>query len=301
MKILLSLIGRIINSTGGVEKVACDMANAMVERGHDVTILNFEDKEGMPFFRLDKRVKFINLGKGHKLSHFLFNITSFYLDKNNKELKRLLNDCRQIADVVRDEVMAINPDIIITFEKRSEVIFKEFIKLNVPIITMFHFNYDYVLQNKALHYIYEKSACIQVLTRRDLQETKKILKKPEIALIPNAVPQCEEANALDNRRIITVGHIDSKAKRQHLLIEAFALIRNKYPDWLLDIYGDTSFDKDYYEYCCKLIEKHKLKDTIKLCGTTNNIKTKLLNSSIFVFPSAYEGFGIALAEAMSVG
>ena len=92
MKILLSLIGNTIGTTGGVEKVLCNMANAMVARGHEVTILAFENKEGEPFFNLDERVHFLNLGIGHKLSHFLFNITSFYLDKDKKELKRLLTD-----------------------------------------------------------------------------------------------------------------------------------------------------------------------------------------------------------------
>lgn len=50
MRILLSLIGNTIGSTGGVEKVLCNMANAMVERGHEVTIFAFENKAGEPFF-----------------------------------------------------------------------------------------------------------------------------------------------------------------------------------------------------------------------------------------------------------
>lgn len=301
MKILLSLIGNTIGTTGGVEKVLFNMANAMVARGHEVTILTFSNKEGKPFFEIDKRVTFLNLGIGHKLRHFLFNITSFYLDKDKKELKRLRIDCKQIADIIGEKAKSIQADILITFEQRSEVLFKEFIDLKIPIITMFHFNYDNVLRNKQLYYIYEKSNCLQVLTQHDLKETRKLIKSPEIVWIPNAVPQSDKQARLDVKKIITVGRIDPKQKRQHLLIEAFKLLSAKYPEWTLDIYGDTSFNSKYYNQCCELIKKYNLTDKVRFCGTTKDVEGALLNSSIFAFPSAYEGFGLALAEAMSLG
>lgn len=301
MKILLSLIGSTIGTTGGVEKVLCNMANAMVERGHEVTILTFEDKEGKPFFKLDERVNFLNLGIGHKLNHFWFNITSFYLNKDRKEVKRLMNDCQKIADVINNRVSDIHADILITFEQRSEVIFKKFINLNIPIITMFHFDYNTVLRNKLLHYLYEKSNCLQVLTKNDLVATKKLIKNTDIVCIPNAVPQSEKQAQLDAKKIITVGRIDPKQKRQDLLIEAFKIVSEKHSEWKLDIYGDTSFNKNYYNECIELIKKYKLEDKVEFCGITKDVEGVLLNSSIFAFPSACEGFGMALAEGMSVG
>lgn len=133
MKILLSLIGRIINSTGGVEKVACNMANALAERGHEVTLLAFEDKEGKPFFPLRENVKFVNLGKGFKYNHTLFNLKNVFCGRDSKEVKRLLFDCSQIATHIEKRIQYILPDVIITFEKRSDVLFKEFIHFdNTP-------------------------------------------------------------------------------------------------------------------------------------------------------------------------
>lgn len=40
---------------------------------------------------------------------------------------------------------------------------------------------------------------------------------------------------------------------------------------------------------------------IKFYGKTNNIKEQLLDSSIFAFPSSFEGFPLALTEAMAIG
>ena len=36
MRILLLNTYRVVNAKGGTEKVFCDMANAMVEKGHEV-------------------------------------------------------------------------------------------------------------------------------------------------------------------------------------------------------------------------------------------------------------------------
>lgn len=44
-----------------------------------------------------------------------------------------------------------------------------------------------------------------------------------------------------------------------------------------------------------------LDDSFLFCGTTVDIESVLSNASIFVLPSAYEGFSLALTEAMSKG
>lgn len=46
---------------GGVEKVTCELANALIARGHKVTILYRDGKEGNPYFHLDGRVKQVNI------------------------------------------------------------------------------------------------------------------------------------------------------------------------------------------------------------------------------------------------
>lgn len=253
------------------------------------------------FFCLDKRVRFLNLGLGFKISHTVFNLSTFWMDRNNKELKRLLHDAKIIANRVEKEIKAVNADIVVTYEKLSDVMFKEYLKLDIPVVTMFHFNYDDVLKNRKLYYLFEKSDYLQVLTHNDLIETQKLIKKPKIVWIPNVAPQFEERAALNIKTIINIARVEPKQKRQHLLIEAFAKVANKYPDWKVEIYGDTGFNKKYYSECCQLIEKHNLQNRVFFCGTTKDVKAKLLNSAIFAFPSAYEGFGIALAEALSAG
>lgn len=305
MKILLINLWQIIDAKGGTEKVFCNMANAMVERNHKVTAVCLENRGGEPFFALNENVNFINAGIGFKASLNVFQKLQTFLimDKNKRDIYRDrikdLQKAKKIEKIITEE----NPDVIISFNDSATRMLENSIKTRVPVISMFHTYPEAILKyatNDTIKAL-AKSRAIQVLMPSFKKIVVKYVKHGNIICIPNAVPQCESCNVLENKRIITVGRIDPIFKRQHLLIEAFALIRNKYPDWTLDIYGDISYNQDYYKYCCKLIGKYKLKDVVKFCGTTGNIKTKLLNSSVFAFPSAFEGFGLALAEAMSAG
>ena len=51
----------------------------------------------------------------------------------------------------------------------------------------------------------------------------------------------------------------------------------------------------------KRISKAGLENRITLNGTTNDVEHVLAGGDLFVFPSAYEGFGLTPAEAMSKG
>ena len=50
-----------------------------------------------------------------------------------------------------------------------------------------------------------------------------------------------------------------------------------------------------------MIRNKNLQDRVFLKGTSNEIPGILQRCDIFAFPSAYEGFGLALGEAMSMG
>ena len=52
--------------------------------------------------------------------------------------------------------------------------------------------------------------------------------------------------------------------------------------------------------CRKLLIDTKTNKQILFCGTCDNVLKKLETAKIFAFPSAYEGFSLALTEAMSV-
>lgn len=59
--------------------------------------------------------------------------------------------------------------------------------------------------------------------------------------------------------------------------------------------------KSYYKELEHIIKSNKLEQQVFLKGTTDVVPIVLRHSDIFAFPSAHEGFSLALGEAMSIG
>ena len=104
--------------------------------------------------------------------------------------------------------------------------------------------------------------------------------------------------AKDQYRIIYMARLDQH-KQQDLLIKAFALLAPQYPQWEVNLWG--SAEKSKRQELQKLISKLKLEKQVFLRGITAEAQKELLKSDICAFPSAFEGFGLALSEAMAVG
>lgn len=307
MKILLLNLWRVINSKGGAEKVFFNMANALAERGNDIIILALDGKEGTPFFDISSRVRFIDVGYGfrRKLSLKEKIKKMFILNHAQKGMFSETIYDLQKAERLKPVLEREAPDIIIAFNVEATRILINYLGVTCPIITMFHFDPDTILKDitpntkNAL----EKCCCVQVLLPNDIERVKKYLTCKRIEYIPNVVPQhiCPPSEDSRENVIITVARIDSQQKRQHLLIEAFNIVKNCYPTWNVKIYGETDYDKKYYSYCLNLIKKYNLEDKVIFCGTSNDICKNLKRSKIFAFPSSFEGFSLAMTEAMGVG
>lgn len=307
MKILLLDLWRVIKSKGGTEKVLFTMANALVERGYIVTILALDNTLGQPFFDIDARVKFINAGVGYvEKKPCLYRLKRAL--QGSKERRHLYDELLfdpPKAELLGPIIESEKPDIIISYNVEATRILINILKVKCPVITMFHYDPDTILRDitfttkEAL----EKSISIQVLLPSYVAATKKYIKHDNIICIPNIVPQYNiPQNNERQNKIINVARIDGKQKRQHLLIEAFNRIKNDIPDsWIIEFWGETSYNSEYYSYCQKLIKKYSLENRIKFCGSTNNVIEVLLKAKIFVFPSAFEGFSLAMTEAMSAG
>lgn len=307
MKILLLNLWRVIESKGGTEKVFFDMGNNLSARGYEVIAVAMDNKDGNPFFEISKKVNFINIsvdmkkydGIKYKIQRALYinREKRHMFDERNRDLLR----GKRLKLVVEKE----EPDIIIAFNVEATRILINYLGVTCPIITMFHFDPDTILKGitpntkNAL----EKCCCVQVLLPNDIERVKKYLTCKRIEYIPNVVPQHIYPPSEDSREnvIITVARIDSQQKRQHLLIEAFNIVKNCYPTWKVKIYGETDYDKKYYSYCLNLIKKYNLEDKVIFCGTSNDICKNLKRSKIFAFPSSFEGFSLAMTEAMGVG
>ena len=106
----------------------------------------------------------------------------------------------------------------------------------------------------------------------------------------------DESGNLEDYDIVTVGRLTPQKNQWHL-IRCIKEIKKKYPDIRCLIMGEGE-DREYLE---RLIREGNLQENVFLSGFVNNPYPQLARAKMFVFPSAWEGFGNVVIEAMSLG
>ena len=315
MKLLLFMgNGVFIDSFGGAEKVACSMAGEFTRRGWPVTIVCNDLKAGRPAYPIPPEVRLVNLnGTGRRLGSIPKRI------KIGRELTRPLRglgisyffdrvkeiEITAFLDRLDRVIAETGPDVILPFFVADLLaVTKCRSAERIPIVQMLHDTPENAIgpPSSAIRRALDKTACVQVLLESFLPGVRRYC-GAETAVIPNAVPQYAGQvpyRGKDACRIVNIARLEPKQKQQHLLIDAFALLADEFPGWTLHFYGADQ-DGRYRLELEQQITRLGLQKRVFLEGVTCRVEETLLSADIFAFPSAWEGFGIAMLEAMRVG
>lgn len=287
---------------GGVERVLTLKANYFAEHfGYDITIILTDGKDKPLFYPLSDKVKVINLD---------INFEELWTCSFVKKIFVYLKKQRLYKKRVREELMRLRPDITISLLRR-EINFINDIKDGSRKIGELHVNranYRNFEQGDAnfIKNLFAKfwmSSLVGKLKRLDrfvvLTEEDK-LAWPEltnVCVIPDPLSfKATRQSPLTAKRVIAVGRYVYQ-KGFDLLLQAWAKVEKECPDWQLAIYGDG--DRTPYQQQMNALGIDSSR--CHLNGPTSNIQQEYANSSLFVFSSRFEGFGMVLIEAMSCG
>jgi glycosyltransferase involved in cell wall biosynthesis len=286
MKILF-VIKALDDIQGGAERVLVNVSSGLQDRGHDVSVLSFDQPGGTSFYPLNEEIARIPLGIGHV-----------------KCKTSILEVIRRIQ-VVRKTVIKIKPDVVVAFMHSAFIPTSiALIGSGVPVIASEHIVPDYYASRKLEYRLLLLSRFFvnkfTVLSSSILNSYDKVL-HPKMVVIANPVsPAHAQADAVakDQPRkiILNVGRLTAQ-KDQLTLIRAFAQLADIFPDWDLRIIGNGEL-RDKLD---KEIIALGLKTRVKLPGITSNIEREYQQSQIFALSSVYESFGLATAEAMGYG
>ena len=309
---------KVVDYSGGAEKIICEFANEFTRRGYTMSIVCMDEKLGLPFHPLDEKVNFVNLCYDYGKP---FGGVKWFAKKLQREVMRGIGGkdfiiagkryqdpkqkyffdefIRRLTKCIDD----LNPEIIIAVSEDSAYIAQQ--ACDLPVIAMCHGNpMDFADKFSAEQKTaWRKSRYIQVLQPRFLRELKRRGYQNTV-VIPNVVEQVDDDKIVDTnvcrKKIMTAGRLEGDAKRQHLLLEAFSLLVKKFPDWSLDIYGAAD-NAHYQKKLLRMVKRFNIAEHVRFLGVTDHFFSILPEYDIFAFPSRREGFGLALAEAMSVG
>lgn len=289
-----------LNNSGGIERVLCTKANYFADvLGYEVHIIVLKI-QGEPFFAFSEKIHLHSL-EINKLSHKPWMI---FGSRSKKEYQTKLFQ----------KLEEIKPDITISvFGLDAEFLYKA--KDGSQKVLEFHFTKNYLMHlwasmkkdkykwlrwfwlqflQKKQEYYAGKYDHVVLLTERDKQLWGG---GNQFEVIPNPLSfQTDQRALLKNKVILSMGRLVIP-KGFDYLIKAFSLLEKTFPEWTLQIYGDGQ-DKEYF---LRLINELSLQDKVSILPPNQQVETVMMEASIFVLPSLYDGFGLVLTEAMECG
>lgn len=269
-------------SGGGAERVCCNLANYLIDKGNHVEILTVSKiKEN--HYDLNKKVKNYSLERS-----FRFNIS--FLRVFIKLLRLFVYIRNNDADIY----VVMLPKVI-----KSFLIFKPFVK--VPIIfseRAVPSKYDKRTQ-RFLIKVANTVDAIVYQTEEAKQWYESRSKNCRGVVIPNAINPifirkkfCGEKEKV----IVSAGRLVEQ-KNFSMLINAFAKITNEYSNYKLKICGDGPLLKQLQQQ----VKNLGVDEKVEFLGFVEDMTSLLEKSSLFVLPSDFEGMPNVLMEAMALG
>ena len=278
-------------TSGGAERVISLLANNFAERGYEVEMIALTSISP-DYYPLDSKVKFIHADKVSKGG--------------------LLGELWWFRKHIKKE----QPDVVIAFmEAVYEFVLLALLGTKVPVISSERKDPATLGPlRKILRWILLPTATAHVVQTQHIKQyyNQRIQKKTHIIYNPvnERVFETSYDNANDDEnsglrikderlnRIISVGRLYPQ-KNQKMMIEAFAKIAPKFPEWSLVIYGEGP-ERDSLESLVSNL-KSLVSSRISLPGRCETVIEEVAKSKVFCLSSDYEGMSNAMIEALCVG
>lgn len=283
---------------GGTERVTINKCNYWAERGDDVTIITTDQRGRANSFALDSRVKVVDLGVNYTLSRDYYTPKSYlcYPFKKVSHKKRL-------AKVLNYEKFDI---VVHAFGQGAEWIHS--LKDGSRKVFEFHFSHNYRLmdnrgglggmiarlRSRSEEANMKKYDRFVVLTKEDMIDWGE---SANMDYVYNATSfPLDKSSELSSKRAVAIGRL-SYEKGYDNLIEVWGKVAKINPDWQLHIYGSGELEEEIKVQ----IKDAGLQEFIFIHPPTQKVMDEILDSSMLVSTSRYEGFHLVLVEAMTVG
>lgn len=266
---------------GGAERVVSNLANYLVTENYEVYVLTE---------RKDKEEFTLNHGVNRL-------ILEEHLAGNR------IGNLRNRFSELRNSFKRINPDIIVSFAGKCNMrALLASIGLRIPVVPSVRSDpkreyaggaygmFAKILFRRASGVVFQTKAAAEFFGK-SVQKKSIILMNPlNLSYVKEPYPGKKE------NKIIAAGSLRS-VKNHKMLIEAFGIIANKYPEMSVTIYGEGELREE-------LLDRAKalgISDKISLPGIHTQLYNEIDKARIFVLTSDVEGMPNVLIEAMALG
>lgn len=153
------------------------------------------------------------------------------------------------------------------------------------------------LREASLRY-YPRLDVFLTLTRRDARRYRRELGEDvSVGVMPNGAPAVRGPTSdLDSLVVVAAGRLE-RSKGFDRLLDAWAIVARRHPDWELRIFGEGGQRADLEEQIATL----DLAGSARLMGYTTRLSEEMAAASLFVLSSRVEGYPMVMLEAMACG
>lgn len=277
------------NMAGGLERISIDLMNAMVRRGHSVSLMTWDRKDAVTHYPLDSRVQWLKL------------------DIGNPDIAAGSGVKAARIRTFRKFVSSFSPDAILGFQSGAALFSRiATLGMGIKIIAAERVSPDmwkYVRTDTIdrLTDIYSLMLADRITVQFSsyIEKYPRILRRRMVAIHnpvyePNSLETGERK--INGKVLLYVARLCFQ-KNHGLLIEAFSRICDDFRDWKLVLVGEGEYDKLLRDRVAQL----GLEQRVVFCGAVKNVNTWYRSADLVAFPSLFEGFPNALAESLSWG
>lgn len=292
---------------GGTVRTVHNLARGLSAH-HEVEIVSLVRKRRRPFFTPDERVHLHALHDqteegGRPLGRFAQARWQRRARSviPRSEFARNKNYTSEAVSGLHHYLRATDADVVIGTRPGINLLLAAWAPKRLCVIGQEHLN---LAEHKpdlleAIDRRYHDLDGLSVLTEADRDAYQRLLGRDGdfLTVIPNALePDVPPQAALDDSVIAAAGRL-SPVKQYPKLVQAFAQVVEKHPEWSLRIYGDGDKAAQITETARRL----DIEDHVTLMGKTKELPEELSKASILAVSSKVEGFGMTIVEAFSVG
>lgn len=323
MKKIVFVLGNYKN--GGMAMRATNLSNEFTKHGYQVEILATRELSDKPFFETEKNVRVVSLNEFNSLNQKDNQQTITSTNKRIKRLKRiryLTKHLRSIDESIETKIRSLrkgidlrcyftktDPDIVIPFGLsyleptlsavdglNCKVVYAEKNAPEKEFPSKDTDEYQYLIG------LLNKVEAVIVQT----QNSKKFFNDElsNVCVINNPIKQNLPVLYEGTRRKTIVNFCRmSPQKNLDLLIDAFNKLHNDYPEFNLEIYGNTveESEEQYKQRVLNKINETGLSESVAVFPPAGDVHQRIIDSAMFVSSSDYEGLSNSMIEAMAIG
>lgn len=296
---------------GGQEVVTATLADTFIKKGHQVVIASFKQPNDMMVKRTNPAVRFYTIGD-FKFSKENVDVVRSILQENHINVVinqwglpfvpcKVLNKAKEGMDVKTIAIYHNSPDTNARIKDVEIALANTHNPIKKAILRTKMFAFKQIT-SKSMIYVYQHSDLYMVLSQSFIKKFKEftgITHPDHLQVLTN--PVTIDSSSYDyslskkQKEIIYMGRIDYNQKRVYRVVDTWAKLEQKFPDWKLTIVGDgverANIEKQVADYGLKRVSFEGFKQP----------KPYYERASILLLTSEYEGFPLVLAECMSFG